>query len=76
MARSSRARVADRWAIKARTGGIKLGGYPLLIQSTAFLMTLDPDFQLQVDATSLYTSADSGIGYICDNLTSAIWETM
>ena len=56
--------------------GVKIGGYPLLIQPTGFLMGLNPNFQIQVDGTSLYSYADSGIGYLCDELASMHWETM
>jgi hypothetical protein len=56
--------------------GIKLGGYPLLIQGTAFLENLNPDFQIQIDSTKVYSYCDSGIGYIYGKLSAAIWETM
>ena len=56
--------------------GIKLGGWPLLIQHTAFLATDQPDFQIQLDGTELYDYADSGIGYIYGGLQYVIWESM
>ena len=56
--------------------GIKLGGYPHMIQGTAFLESLDPDYQAQVDSTELYSYADSGIGYLYDDLRAVIWECM
>ncbi len=56
--------------------GIKIGGYPLLIQGTVFLENLNPDFQIQIDSTDLYSYCDSGIGYIYSNMSAAIWETM
>ena len=55
--------------------GIKLGGYPRLIQGTAFLLSLDPDYEIQIDMTELYTYGDSGIGYVFGGLSAAIWET-
>ena len=56
--------------------GIKLGGYPHLIQETAFLQSLEPDFQIQIDITELYSYGDSGVGYFHDDLSAVIWETM
>lgn len=56
--------------------GIKIGGYPLLIQRTGFLENLNPDFQIQIDSTDLYSYCDSGIGYIYSNMSAAIWETI
>jgi len=56
--------------------GIKLGGHPHLIQETAFLMSLDSDFQMQWDGNDYYMYADSGIGYVYRNLTAVLWETM
>ena len=56
--------------------GTKLGGFPHLIQQTAFLMTKTPDFQMQFDITDLYRYADSGIGYVYRGLKSIIWESM
>jgi hypothetical protein len=56
--------------------GIKLGGWPLTIQGIAFLMTTDPDFQIQLDCTDLYMYADSGIGYVYAGLEAVVWESM
>jgi len=56
--------------------GIKLGGYPYLIQKTAFLRSLDPDFQMQWDGNDYYMYADCGVGYVYGNLAWVIWETM
>jgi hypothetical protein len=56
--------------------GIKLAGWPLLIQSTAFLATDAPDFEIQLDGSELYTYADSGIGYVYGGLEAIHWETM
>ena len=56
--------------------GLKLGGYPHLIQETAFLQTLEPDFQIQVDVSDAYRYGDSGIGYLYSGLTAMIWESM
>jgi len=56
--------------------GIKLGGYPYLIQKTGFLRSLDPDFQMQWDGNDYYMYADCGIGYVYGNLAWVIWETM
>lgn len=56
--------------------GIKLGGYPHLIQETAFLESLDPDYQIQLDCSNYYMYADSGIGYVYAGLSAVIWETM
>lgn len=56
--------------------GIKIGGYPQLIQPTAFLKTLDPDFQIQIDCSEYYHYGDSGIGYVCSGLSYACWETL
>jgi hypothetical protein len=56
--------------------GIKLGGYPHLIQATAFLATLEPDFQIQIDTTDVYAYADSGIGYFYGDLSAVIWESL
>ena len=56
--------------------GIKLGGYPNLIQETSFLMSLDSDFQMQLGGSDYYMYADCGIGYVYDNLAHVIWETM
>jgi hypothetical protein len=57
-------------------GGVKLGGYPLLVQETAFLKTLDPDFQLQFDSCPAYEYADSGIGYVYSDLRAMNWESL
>jgi hypothetical protein len=57
--------------------GIKLGGYPLLIQSIeAFLASRDPDFQMQIDGSDCYMYGDTGIGYIPSKLSAIVWETM
>lgn|SRR5262245_916438 len=56
--------------------GIKLGGYPKLIQETYFLKNLDPPFQMQLDCSDYYMYADSGIGYVYSNLAYVIWETL
>ncbi|HUE71018.1 MAG TPA: hypothetical protein VMP01_09025 [Pirellulaceae bacterium] len=56
--------------------GIKLGGYPLLIQQTAFLMCLGPDFAIQIDISSYFHYQDAGIGYVNKDLTYACWETL
>jgi hypothetical protein len=56
--------------------GIKLGGYPLLIQPTAFLRTFGPDFQIQIDISEYFHYGDSGIGYLCDGLSYGLWETI
>jgi hypothetical protein len=56
--------------------GIKIGGYPLLIQPTAFLKTLDPNFQIQIDISNSFHYGDSGIGYLCMGLSYAVWETI
>jgi hypothetical protein len=56
--------------------GIKLGGWPLLVQGTAFLATAEPDFQIQLDVTELYMYADTGIGYVYGRLEAIIWESM
>lgn len=57
-------------------GGIKLAGYPALVQETVFLQTLDPDHAIQLDATDVYMYADTGIGYLPRNLDYAHWECM
>ena len=56
--------------------GIKLGGWPLLVQGIAFLATAEPDFQIQLDITDLYMYADSGIGFVYGGLDAIIWESM
>jgi hypothetical protein len=56
--------------------GIKLGGWPLLVQGIAFLATAEPDFQIQLDVTDLYMYADSGIGHVYGGLDAIIWESM
>lgn len=56
--------------------GIKLGGYPLLIQPTGFLKCLDPDFAIQIDISSYFHYQDSGIGYFQKDLSYACWETL
>ncbi len=55
--------------------GIKLGGYPSLIQETAFLKSLDPDFQIQLDSTEFHSFGDSGMGYVYSGLSAIIWES-
>ena len=55
--------------------GIKIGGYPRLIQETAFLKSLDPDFAMQIDGTDLYSYGDSGIGYLDADLSYLLWES-
>jgi hypothetical protein len=81
------ASLADRPALLAAYGsaesirfpchaGIKLGGYPHLIQPTAFLASFDPDFQVQLDSTEFYEYADSGVGYVYGGLSATIWESM
>lgn len=52
-----------------------LGGYPHSFL-TAFLCETDPDYQIQLDGTELYSYADAGIGFACHDLTYAIWESM
>jgi hypothetical protein len=54
--------------------GIKLGGYPHMIQGTAFLESLDPEFQIQLDCSSHYCYGDSGIGFVYGGLSAVIWE--
>ena len=56
--------------------GLKLGGYPYLVQDTAFLQEEDPDYEIQLDATSFYSFADGGIGYVDRDLESIHWETL
>lgn len=56
--------------------GIKLGGYPYLIQPGGFLASLASGFEIQIDVTDLYMYADSGVGYIYDGLSKATWSTM
>jgi hypothetical protein len=56
--------------------GIKLGGYPHMIQGTAFLESLEPDFQIQLDCSNFYSYADSGIGFVYDGLSAVIWESL
>jgi hypothetical protein len=65
---------AERYPCHA---GIKIGGYPYLIQRTAFLLeSLEPDYQIQLDMTELYMHGDSGIGYVYGGLSTIHWETM
>ena len=56
--------------------GIKLGGYPYLIQETAFLKRLNPNFAVQIDSSSYFHYGDSGIGYFNEDLSYACWETL
>ena len=44
--------------------GIKVGGWPRLIQETYFLMEGDADYVLQIDQTDVYCYCDCGIGYL------------
>ncbi|CAN0287170.1 unnamed protein product, partial [Discosporangium mesarthrocarpum] len=44
--------------------GIKLGGYPLLIRATAFLIPLDSPYEVQIDSTDSFMWADTGIAYL------------
>jgi hypothetical protein len=65
--------VADRFPCHS---GLKLGGYPCMIQGTHFLKTVEPDSQLQIDVCDTYQYADSGIGFVYANLQAVIWECM
>ena len=58
--------------------GLKLDGWPTLVQETAFLMEGDPDYTLQMDVNNVYHYCDSGIGYLlkCKGKWCAHWETM
>lgn len=56
--------------------GIKLGGYPYLIQETYFLKQLNPPFSIQLDISEYFHKGDSGIGYLDEKLDYAAWETI
>ena len=67
---------SDKWeSAFPCADGIKIGGYPLLIQETAFLKSLDPDFAIQLDGTDLYSYGDSGVGYVDADLGYILWES-
>ena len=67
---------SDKWeSAFPCADGIKIGGYPLLIQETAFLKSLDPDFAIQLDGTDLYSYGDSGVGYVDADLSYILWES-
>jgi hypothetical protein len=56
--------------------GIKLGGYPQLIQGVAFLRPLNSEYEIQLDSTEYYSYADTGIGFLYEGLSGCIWESM
>ncbi len=59
--------------------GIKIGGWPYLIQETYFLQFDYPDFAFQFDSNEVFMFCDSGVGYFMnteDNEWSSHWDTM
>ena len=59
--------------------GIKIGGWPTLVQETYFLKFDEPEFVFQVDCNEVFMFCDSGIGYVFNSSKhgwTSHWETM
>ena len=59
--------------------GVKVGGWPYLIQETYFLKLDEPDFVFQFDSNDVFMFCDSGLGYFLKNEKNgwhSHWDTM
>ncbi|MCU4156585.1 DUF1963 domain-containing protein [Carboxylicivirga sp. A043] len=59
--------------------GIKIGGWPYLVQETYFLQMDEPDFAFQFDSNEVFMFCDSGLGYFLINDKNgwhSHWDTM